>query len=145
MILQVPRDTRCLSDRGSITPLGVFGAVFTLGLVLTLANSTALLNQQRFLESVAQGIALDTAGTHPLTTIPITDETNELLDNLATQTSALTSRLAGARVVSGLQNIDGSVAIKICQPPRILFLNQAVDLGNGFGGEVCASAAAIKR
>jgi hypothetical protein len=141
-------DTGSETDRGSITPLGIFGAVLTLGLALTLANASAVLTQQRFLESVAQGIALDAAGqviSQPLSPVTITDGTNELLLELSTQNSALTTRLAEARVVSGLQNIDGSVAIKICQPPRILFMNQVLVSGNGFANQVCARAAAIKK
>jgi hypothetical protein len=141
-------DTGSETDRGSITPLGIFGVVLTLGLALTLANASAVLTQQRFLESVAQGLALDSAAnliSKPLSPVTITDGTNELLLELATQSTALTNRLAEARVVSGLQNIDGSVVIKICQPPRILFMNQVLVLGNMFGLQVCASAAAINK
>ncbi len=148
MIHRGARETGSETDRGSITPVSIFGLVVTLALALTLSNATALLNQQRFLESVAQAIALDAAGNQLVdqqSPISITDDTSQLLLDLSVQSSLLSSRLSGAKVTSGIQNIDGSVAIKICQPPRILFMNQVVPLAIGLEGQVCASAAAIRR
>jgi hypothetical protein len=143
-----PHSNSFQSDRGSITPLGIFGALFSLVLALALASATSALNQQRFLESVAQGIAMDSAATSvekPQSPISITDKLNLVLTSLEARSADLATRLAAAKVNSGWRNIDGSVEAKICQPPRIRIANQILVLSDAMGLQVCAIAAAINK
>ena len=133
-------------DRGSITPLAIFGIAFTIALTLVLSNATAILNQQRLLESVAQGFALDFAGDSNADLArgqSLLQEANAQLGELSTLSAELNRRLDQAKVIFADRRIDGSVALKICQPPRILFLNQT--LSADFSSQVCATAAAIQK
>ncbi len=148
MNTQQPYSNSFQSDRGSITPLGIFGALFSLVLALALASATSALNQQRFLESVAQGIAMDSAATSlekPQTPISITDKLNLVLMSLEARSADLATRLTDAKVNSGWRDIDGSVVAKICQPPRVLLANQILVLSDAMGLQVCAGAAAINK
>jgi hypothetical protein len=133
-------------DKGSITPLGIFGIVFTVGLTLVLSNATAILNQQRLLESVAQGFALALAGDSNAEIASgqsLTQEANAQLSELFTVNAELSHRLSQAKVAYAHRRIDGSVALKICQPPRVMVLNQTLSVD--FSAQVCASAAAIQK
>lgn len=133
-------------DRGSITPLGIFGVAFTIGLTLVLSNATAILNQQRLLESVAQGFALDLAGgsNAGLPNGPtLMNDAESRLAELSALSSEINRRLDQAHVTYADRQIDGSVTLKICQPPRILLLNQTLSVD--FAAQVCAAAAAIQK
>ena len=133
-------------DRGSITPLAIFGIAFTIALTLVLSNATAILNQQRLLESVTQGFALDLAGDSNADLArgqSLLQEANAQLGELSTLSAELSRRLDQAKVTRADRRIDGSVALKICQPPRILFLNQTLSVD--FSSQVCATAAAIQK
>lgn len=148
MINKSKRNVRFSGDDGSIFPIAIFGVVFTLALSLTLSSATAVLNQQRFLESVAQGLALDSVASRlelPAKAVSISDLVQEKLIDISAINGDLENRLRDAELSLAQQNTDGSVVVKVCQPPRLVVANQFLILGRGLGSQVCASAAAVNK
>lgn len=125
-----------MNDRGSVAPIAIFGIVFVLALSLVFSNATAVLQQQRFLQSVAEGMALD-LGSQIQRDIPIDIQAADDLDQLMTLDTKLRQKLDQLHIKSATQSRN-RVEITLCQPAMIL---HALQITPTFG-EVCAAAAA---
>lgn len=133
-----------MKDGGSIAPIGLLSMALLLTASLVLLCASALFQQQRRLNHLADAVALSVARTvavdgEAVSTYPHRDY--EL--NGAAELNAM----AGAKLRdSWLESLDvsgnGVVALRICQPPHLDELLVPSALAGSFTGPVCAEARA---
>lgn len=132
------------SERGSIAPIGLLSMSLLLTASLVLLCASALFQQQRRLNHLADAVALSLAHQ-----VAVDAEAAAPLQEADYQRSAAVelSAMAGAKLRdSWLQSLDvsesGVVGLRICQPPHLDELLLPAALAGSSLGPVCSDARA---